>query len=315
MPATASPQKSLLQFLRESPRLCCRSVPHFRPAARRRSPRPRSSPRSRWTTLPTLSKSRKSSLQPTRCYCVSRPRVSCSQAIPTDSASGRVAGTSSTKPTRLKTGACTGGRLHPLARPAVGHPSRSRREGVLRPYPRRGEPHHRDVSRVGAGTMVAASDDPLPPYPVFDPSIWKQGCMYHALTAGVQTIPGRKRIQADFLHRSQDLEKWESWRSAICCRPRTEPPSQPAALSSPGTVRSGTRAHAGRDGEHSPRSDWRISAAVRSASGTPGISDLRLSWNFGASRYGPGGTRQLLVPLACVDQNPQIFQVHRNGFA
>ena len=84
---------------------------------------------------------------------------------------------------------------------------------------------------VGAGTMVAVSDDPLllnwrkvsgqaviplppkgaPPLPynVFDPAIWKQGGYYYALTAGSQRVPGGKRIRAEFLHRSRDLEKWE----------------------------------------------------------------------------------------------------------
>ena len=84
---------------------------------------------------------------------------------------------------------------------------------------------------VGAGTMVAVSEDPLLlnwrkltgkavipvqktgepplPYAVFDPAIWKQGGMYYAVTGGVLRIPGDKRVRAEFLHRSRDLEKWE----------------------------------------------------------------------------------------------------------
>jgi beta-fructofuranosidase len=84
---------------------------------------------------------------------------------------------------------------------------------------------------VGAGTMVAVSDDPLLlnwrkvagkavipiakkgapplPYPVFDPSIWKKDGVYYALTAGIERIPGSKRVRAEYLHRSKDLEHWE----------------------------------------------------------------------------------------------------------
>lgn len=84
---------------------------------------------------------------------------------------------------------------------------------------------------VGAGTMVAVSDDPLllnwrkvggkalipfakkgePPLPynIFDPSIWKKDGMYYALTAGTEKIVGNKRVRAEFLHRSKDLEHWE----------------------------------------------------------------------------------------------------------
>jgi beta-fructofuranosidase len=84
---------------------------------------------------------------------------------------------------------------------------------------------------VGAGTMVAVSDDPLllnwkkvtgnavipfpkkgdPPLPynIFDPGIWKHGDYYYALTAGTERIPGNRRIRAEFLHRSKDLAKWE----------------------------------------------------------------------------------------------------------
>lgn len=84
---------------------------------------------------------------------------------------------------------------------------------------------------VGAGTMVAVSNDPLLlnwrkvtgkaviptakqgepplPYAVFDPAIWKKDGMYYAVTAGVLRVPGDKIIRAEFLHRSKDLEKWE----------------------------------------------------------------------------------------------------------
>jgi len=84
---------------------------------------------------------------------------------------------------------------------------------------------------VGTGTMAAVSSDPLllnwrkiagkavipfakkggPPLPynIFDPSIWKKDGMYYALTAGVEKIPGGKRVRAEFLHRSKDLERWE----------------------------------------------------------------------------------------------------------
>jgi beta-fructofuranosidase len=84
---------------------------------------------------------------------------------------------------------------------------------------------------VGAGTMVAVSDDPLllnwrkvtgnaiipipkkgdppVPYAIFDPVIWKQGDYYYALTAGTRRIPGNRRLREEFLHRSKDLAKWE----------------------------------------------------------------------------------------------------------
>ena len=85
---------------------------------------------------------------------------------------------------------------------------------------------------IATGTMVAVSSDPLllnwekvtgnaviplpkpgkprPPYNVFDPCIWKQGEYYYALTAGASPKgPGGKPVRANFLHRSQDLAKWE----------------------------------------------------------------------------------------------------------
>ena len=85
---------------------------------------------------------------------------------------------------------------------------------------------------VGAGTMVAVSQDPLllnwtkltggaviplprpgqpqPPYEIFDPCVWKQGDHYYALTAGqLPTGPGGKWMRAEFLHRSRDLRSWQ----------------------------------------------------------------------------------------------------------
>ncbi|MCP4782584.1 MAG: glycoside hydrolase family 32 protein [Fuerstiella sp.] len=88
---------------------------------------------------------------------------------------------------------------------------------------------------IAEGTMVATSSDPLllnwkkvkgprggavipfeepgePKYPyrIFDPSIWKQGDYYYALTAGQKTEgPGGKPLRAEFLHRSKDLANWE----------------------------------------------------------------------------------------------------------
>lgn len=82
------------------------------------------------------------------------------------------------------------------------------------------------------GTMVATSSDPLllnwekvtgqavipesiagpPPLPnrIFDPSIWKMGEYYYALTAGQTSDgPGGKNVRAEFLHRSKDLANWQ----------------------------------------------------------------------------------------------------------
>ena len=82
------------------------------------------------------------------------------------------------------------------------------------------------------GNMVAVSSDPLllnwekltgkavipigeqdgspRPYTVFDPCIWKKDGMYYSLSAGtLPDGPGGKRIAADFLFRSKDLETWE----------------------------------------------------------------------------------------------------------
>ncbi len=82
------------------------------------------------------------------------------------------------------------------------------------------------------GNMVAVSSDPLllnwekvtgeaviktPPqdgspqtYTVFDPCIWKKDGAYYALSAGtLPDGPAGKRVAADFLFRSDDLENWE----------------------------------------------------------------------------------------------------------
>ena len=82
------------------------------------------------------------------------------------------------------------------------------------------------------GNMVAVSSDPLllnwekvtgqsvipkpepdgspQPYTVFDPCIWKKDGVYFALSAGtVNEGPGGKRVAADFVFRSKDLEVWE----------------------------------------------------------------------------------------------------------
>ena len=82
-----------------------------------------------------------------------------------------------------------------------------------------------------AGNMVATASDPLllnwrkvgggpviplpakgsgAPYRVFDPCIWRQGGTYYALSGGqVPDGPGGTPLAADFLFRSQDLERWE----------------------------------------------------------------------------------------------------------
>jgi beta-fructofuranosidase len=84
---------------------------------------------------------------------------------------------------------------------------------------------------VGAGTMIAISDDPLLlnwekvggeavipvakpgetlPYAVFDPFLWKEGEYYYMLTGGSHnTGPNKRRLREEFLHRSKDLLNWE----------------------------------------------------------------------------------------------------------
>ena len=82
------------------------------------------------------------------------------------------------------------------------------------------------------GNMVAVSSDPLLlnwekvtgqpvipspaldgsplPYTVFDPCIWKKDGVYYSLSAGTVTEgPRGKRVAADFVFRSKDLETWE----------------------------------------------------------------------------------------------------------
>ena len=82
------------------------------------------------------------------------------------------------------------------------------------------------------GNMVAVSSDPLLlnwekvtgkavvpltapdgsalPYRVFDPCIWKQGDHYYSLSAGTKPEgPAGKAVRANFLLRSNDLERWE----------------------------------------------------------------------------------------------------------
>lgn len=56
---------------------------------------------------------------------------------------------------------------------------------------------------------IRNADGSLPPYNVFDPCVWKQGDYYYSLSAGTIPGPGNKRVRADFLLRSPDLEAWE----------------------------------------------------------------------------------------------------------
>ncbi|MCK4514274.1 MAG: glycoside hydrolase family 32 protein, partial [Spirochaetaceae bacterium] len=83
-----------------------------------------------------------------------------------------------------------------------------------------------------AGVMVAVSSDPLLlnwekvtgkavipfptdpdarlPYQIHDSCIWKHEDHYYALTSGtLPTGPASKRVRANYLHRSRDLEHWE----------------------------------------------------------------------------------------------------------
>ena len=82
------------------------------------------------------------------------------------------------------------------------------------------------------GNMVAVADDPLLlnwtkltgdavipfsaandtalPYTVFDPCIWKKDGVYYSLSGGtLPNGPAGKQSRANFLLRSEDLEKWE----------------------------------------------------------------------------------------------------------
>jgi len=56
--------------------------------------------------------------------------------------------------------------------------------------------------------MISSSGDTLPR--VFDPAIWKKGEMYYSLSGGtLPHEPSGKRVRANFLLRSPDLENWE----------------------------------------------------------------------------------------------------------
>ena len=82
------------------------------------------------------------------------------------------------------------------------------------------------------GNMVAVSSDPLllnwrkvtgkavipmegidelkPPYRIFDACIWKKGELYYSLSAGtLPNGPDGKRLRANFLWKSPDLDHWE----------------------------------------------------------------------------------------------------------
>lgn len=80
---------------------------------------------------------------------------------------------------------------------------------------------------VNAGNMVAISNDPLLlnwtkvsdkaviphgdglPYNVWDPNIWKKGDKYYSLSGGTLPAgPGGKKVRANFLFESTDLENW-----------------------------------------------------------------------------------------------------------
>ena len=66
--------------------------------------------------------------------------------------------------------------------------------------------------KVGDGAVIPLQKDGEPPLPytVFDPCIWKQGDSYYALSGGwLPRGPGKKQIRANFLFRSDDLERWQ----------------------------------------------------------------------------------------------------------
>ena len=67
-------------------------------------------------------------------------------------------------------------------------------------------------SKVGDAPVIpfAGPGDPPLPYRVFDPCIWRQGDHYYSLSAGqVPDGPGGTPVAADFLFRSDDLQRWE----------------------------------------------------------------------------------------------------------
>ncbi len=66
--------------------------------------------------------------------------------------------------------------------------------------------------KVGDGAVIPMqkAGDPLLPYTVFDPCIWKKDGAYYALSGGWLPMgPDDKQIRANFLFRSSDLENWE----------------------------------------------------------------------------------------------------------
>ena len=64
---------------------------------------------------------------------------------------------------------------------------------------------------TGGPVIPIPEDDGLPQrYAVFDPCIWKKDGAYYSLSAGAWSdAPGGRRVAADFLFRSDDLESWE----------------------------------------------------------------------------------------------------------
>ena len=64
---------------------------------------------------------------------------------------------------------------------------------------------------TGGPVIPKESSDGSPlPYNVFDPCIWKKDGVYFALSAGTMpTGPEGRRRRADYLFRSEDLERWE----------------------------------------------------------------------------------------------------------
>ena len=63
---------------------------------------------------------------------------------------------------------------------------------------------------TGAAVIPLPDDPESAPYRVFDPCIWKKGDSYYALSGGtLPTGPGGRSVRANFLFRSEDLERWE----------------------------------------------------------------------------------------------------------
>ena len=66
--------------------------------------------------------------------------------------------------------------------------------------------------KVTGGPVIPIPEDDGSPrkYAVYDPCIWKRDDVYYSLSGGALTDgPGGRRIAADFLFRSRDLETWE----------------------------------------------------------------------------------------------------------